>query len=69
MEKIFACKECGQVYRDNPPKECMRHNCNSVKFEEIQEEDVINIHDVPEYLLNMVIKKVSDIIGLGIEII
>lgn len=63
MEKIFACEECGQVYRDYPPEKCMRPKCNSVKFEEIQEEDVINIHDVPEYLLNMVIKKVSVLFG------
>ena len=58
-QKIFACEECGQVYRSNLPKKCMRHNCNSVKFERIEEKDVINIHDVPQYLWDMFLKKIS----------
>ncbi len=61
MDKIYACKECGQVYRTSPPKECMRHNCNSVEFERIEEKDVINIHDVPQLLLNLFLEKLFDI--------
>ena len=57
MEKIFACEECGQVYRISSPEKCMKHNCNSVEFERIEEKDVINIHDVPQLLWDMFIKK------------
>jgi len=57
MKKIFACKECGQVYRTSPPKECMRPSCNSIEFERIEEKDVINIHDVPQLLLDMLLEK------------
>ncbi len=46
-DQIFACVDCGQVYlTGKPPKECMRHNCSSTTFKEIQKEDVIDMHDV-----------------------
>ena len=67
MEKIFACEECGQVYRDSPPEKCMKCILNgkhdSVKFIRIEEKDVLNIHDVPEFLLDMFLKKVSALFG------
>ena len=61
-QKIFACKECGQVYYTRPPKKCMRpklfgRECNSVEFERIEEKDVINMHDVPQLLWNMFLEK------------
>lgn len=61
MEKIFACKECGQVYRIEPPEKCMRHKCNSVEFERIEEKDVINIHDVPQLLFEISLEKLFGI--------
>ena len=66
MGKIFACKECGQVYRGTTPEKCMRMKasllgkiteCNSVNFERIKEEDVLDIHDVPQFLWDMFLEK------------
>lgn len=49
------------MYRIEPPEKCMRHKCNSVEFERIEEKDVIDIHDVPQLLWDMFIEKLFGI--------
>ena len=44
--KYFACEVCGQVYHYNPPKECMRHDCDSIQFKRIKKKDIIDMHEV-----------------------
>ncbi|KKM73177.1 hypothetical protein LCGC14_1413200 [marine sediment metagenome] len=61
-DKIFACVECGQVYYDTYPEQCMYYSilngeCASTDFKKIKKEDIINIHDLPEFLFNRFIKK------------
>ena len=50
-EEIFACLKCGQVYITGKPSKCIRISisdgeCGGIEFKEIEEKDVINIHDL-----------------------
>jgi len=61
-EKIFACQECGQVYYDSHPTQCMRYNitsgeCASTDFIIIDKKDIMMKKDIPKYLFNLFIKK------------
>lgn len=67
-DKIFACVKCGQVYYTKPLKKCLRDGifsgeCNSTEFEEIQKEDVLDIHDLPDFLWEMFLSMFTNLWG------
>lgn len=63
-EEIFTCKKCGQVYYISPPEVCMRHGCSSIDFEQISEDNVLNMHDALEYIIKRYIEKLFKFFGI-----